>query len=140
MPVVAFAPQPGHAVRGEKAQGREKAVRRSSIVPRNATLAAIHGAQRLQSQKLRQGVSLKAVNKAGAHAVKMEALKQLEYDELKMLRPTQLKDLLEYMDVQSDVMSRKPKNKEEKAEVLEEMVRLVVNRVKLTNITTLHDY
>ena len=56
------------------------------------------------------------------------------------LRPTQLKDLLEYMDVQSDVLTRKPKNKEEKAEVLEEMVRLVVNRVKLTQITTLHDY
>ena len=44
------------------------------------------------------------------------------------------------MDVQSDVLTRKPKNKEEKAEVLEEMVRLVVNRVKLTQITTLHDY
>ena len=52
----------------------------------------------------------------------------------------ELKDLLEYMDVQSDVLTRKPKNKEEKAEVLEEMVRLVVNRVKLTQITTLHDY
>ena len=92
----------------------------------------------LQGKQL--GMSVKSVNKAGAHAVKMEALKQLEYEELKSLRPTQLKDLLEYMDVQSDVLTRKPKNKEEKAEVLEEMVRLVVNRVKLTQITTLHDY
>ena len=62
-----------------------------------------------------------------------------EYEELKSLRPPSW-DLLEYMDVQSDVLTRKPKNKEEKAEVLEEMVRLVVNRVKLTQITTLHDY
>ena len=112
-------------------------------VQRNATLAALHASARvtLGSTKGKQlGMSVKSVNKAGAHAVKMEALKQLEYEELKSLRPTQLKDLLEYMDVQSDVLTRKPKNKEEKAEVLEEMVRLVVNRVKLTQITTLHDY
>ena len=45
-------------------------------------------------------------------------------------------------DLDAELRERRAaaKNKEEKAEVLEEMVRLVVNRVKLTQITTLHDY